>query len=44
MLLQISGMSSLMIRRIEKRINNTDVSLPQSDTNIASINLAKGER
>lgn len=36
--------TSFILRRIEKRINNTDVSLPQSDTNIASINLAKGER
>ena len=39
----LTGITSFILRKIEKRINNTNVSLPQSDTNSASISLAKGE-
>lgn len=39
--LTLTSISSVILNAIEKRINNTETSLPQSDTNVHSINIAK---
>ena len=37
----LTTISSLILNAIEKRMNNTETSLPQSDTNFNSISIAK---
>ncbi|MBQ3295204.1 MAG: amino acid ABC transporter permease [Erysipelotrichaceae bacterium] len=37
----LTTFSSLILNAIEKKMNNTETSLPQSDTNFHSINIAK---
>ncbi|MBQ6334868.1 MAG: amino acid ABC transporter permease [Erysipelotrichaceae bacterium] len=37
----LTSISSIIMNLIEKRLNNTKTSLPQSDTNFNSINIAK---
>ena len=39
--LLLTSISSFILHKIEKRLNNTKTSLPQSDTNTHSMNIAK---
>ena len=41
--LLLTSIASFILNLIEKRLNNTRTSLPQSDTNFSSISIAKGE-
>jgi len=41
--LVITLITSLILRQVEAKINHVNTSIPQSDTNISSINLAKGK-
>lgn len=40
----LTSLSSFILHIIEKKLNNTKTSFPQSDTNIHSINIAKGAK
>ena len=39
----LTSIASFILHLIEKNLNNTRTSLPQSDTNFSSISIAKGE-
>ena len=39
--LMLTSLSSIILNAIEKKMNNTETSLPQSDTNIHSIAIAR---
>ena len=41
--LMLTTISSIILNAIEKRMNNTETSLPQSDTNVYSISTKKGD-
>ncbi|MEE3409269.1 MAG: amino acid ABC transporter permease, partial [Erysipelotrichaceae bacterium] len=37
----LTGISSIILNAIEKKMNHTKTSLPQSDTDVKSISIAK---
>ena len=37
----LTGISSIILNAIEKKLNHTKTSLPQSDTDVKSISIAK---
>ena len=41
--LMLTTISSIILNAIEKKMNNTETSLPQSDTNVHSISTRKGD-
>ena len=42
--LLMTTITSFILNKIEKKMSNTKTSLPQSDTNLHSLNIAKGDK